>query len=61
VASNSDKRVEKVSVKKQGDHYFAQRENEPSIYEVDARAVEDIQKAASDVKEAAPEPPAKKK
>lgn len=61
VASNSDKRVEKVSIKKQGDHYFAQRENEPSIYEVDAKAVEDIQKAASDVKEAAPEPPAKKK
>jgi len=61
VASNGDKRVEKVAVKKQGDRYFAQRENEPSIYEVDGKAVDDIQKAAADVKEAAPEAPAKKK
>ena len=61
VVSNNDKRTEKVSVKKQGDHYFAQRENEPSIYEVDSKAVEDLEKAAADVKEAAPEAPAKKK
>jgi hypothetical protein len=61
VTSNGGKRVEKVTVKKQGDHYFAQRENEPSIYEVDAKAVDDLQKVASSVKEAPPEAPAAKK
>jgi hypothetical protein len=61
VTSNDSKRVEKVIVSKPGDKYFAQRENEPSIYELDAQAVSDLQKAASDVKEAAPPAPAKKK
>jgi hypothetical protein len=59
VTSNDGKRVEKVSITKQGTQYFAQRENEPSIYEVDSKAVDDLQKAASDVKE--PPPPAPKK
>jgi hypothetical protein len=54
VTSNDGKRVEKVTVSK-GDRYFAKRENEPSIYELDAATVEDLQKAAADVKEAAPE------
>ena len=61
VTSNDNKRVEKVTIRKQGDKYFAQRENEPSIYELDGQAVTDLQKAASDVKEAAPPAPAKKK
>jgi hypothetical protein len=60
VTSNDGKRVEKVSITKQGNQYFAQRENEPSIYELDSKAVDDLQKAASDVKEAAPEQPKKK-
>ena len=51
VTSNNGKRVEKVSITKQGDTYFAKRENEPSIYELDGKAVEDLQKAANDVKE----------
>jgi len=50
VTSNSGKRVEKVSITKQGDQYFAKRENEPSIYEVDGKTVEDLQKSASEVK-----------
>ena len=50
VTSNSGKRVEKVSFTKQGDQYFAKREDEPSIYEVDGKAVEDLQKAANEVK-----------
>jgi hypothetical protein len=54
VTSNSGKRVEKVTIRKMGAQYLAQRENEPSIYELDAKAVEDLQKAAADVKEAAP-------
>ena len=61
MTSNDGKRVEKVTIRKQGDRYFAQRENEPSIYELDATAVEALQKAAADVKEAAPPAPAKKK
>jgi len=61
VTSNSGKRVEKVTITKQGDQYFAQREGEPSIYVLDGKAVEDLQKAAADVKEAPPETPAKKK
>jgi hypothetical protein len=56
VTSNTGKRNERVTVSKQGEKYFAQREGEPSIYELDAKAVEDLEKAASDVKEAAPEP-----
>jgi hypothetical protein len=62
VTSNGGKRVEKVTIRKQGTQYFAQRENEPSIYELDSKAVEDLQKAAADVKVAAPAAePAKKK
>jgi hypothetical protein len=61
VTSNSGKRVEKVTISKQGSQYFAQREGEPSIYELDSKAVEDLQKAAADVKEAAAAPPAPKK
>ena len=60
MTSGDGKRVEKVTITKQGDQYFAQRENEPSIYELDSKAVDDLQKAASDVKEAAPPAPKKK-
>ena len=60
VTSNSGKRVENVTISKQGDQYFAQRENEPSIYVLDGKTVEDLQKAAADVKEAPPEQAKKK-
>jgi hypothetical protein len=60
VVSNSGKRNEKVSIGKQGAQYFAQRDGEPSIYELDSKVVEDLQKAAAEVKEAAPEQPKKK-
>jgi hypothetical protein len=60
VVSNNGKRNEKVSISKQGTQYFAQRDGEPSIYELDSKVVEDLQKAASEVKEAAPEQPKKK-
>jgi Domain of unknown function (DUF4340) len=59
VTSNSGKRVEKAVITKQGDQYFAKRENEPSIYVLDAKAVDDLKAAASAIKEQAP--PAKKK
>jgi hypothetical protein len=59
VSSNDGKRVEKVLISKQGSDYVAKRENEPSLYGLDAKTVDDLSKAASDVKEASP--PAKKK
>jgi Domain of unknown function (DUF4340) len=55
VTSNNGKRVEKVTIRKEGSQYFAQRENEPSIYVLDGKSVDDLQKAAGAVKEAAPE------
>ncbi len=55
VTSNNDKRVEKVAIRKQGTQYFAQRENEPTIYELDASAFTGLEQASKDVKEAAPE------
>ncbi len=53
VTSNDGKRVEKVIISKQGNGYFAVRENEPTVYELDAKVVEELQKAAGGVKEAA--------
>ena len=58
VTSNGGKRVEKVTVTKLGDTYFAKRENESSIYQLDGKAVNDLQRAASEVKEF--QPPKKK-
>jgi hypothetical protein len=58
VISNQGKRTEKVTINRNQDQYFAQREGDPSIYQLDASAVDDLEKAARDVKEA---PPAKKK
>jgi hypothetical protein len=54
VTSNDGKRVERVQVSKNGDRWLARRENEPSLYELDAAGITDIQKAAGDLK---PEPP----
>jgi hypothetical protein len=56
VTSNNGKRNERVIVSKQGDKYLAQREGEPSIYELDAKSVDDLERAATDVKEAATAP-----
>ncbi|MCC6860990.1 MAG: DUF4340 domain-containing protein [Bryobacterales bacterium] len=61
VTSNDGKRVEKVTVSKQGNSYYARRENEPSIYELDGKAVEELQKAAGEVKEFQPSKDQKKK
>lgn len=58
VTSDSGKRVEKVQISKNGNSYFARREGEPALYELDSKAVEELLTAAADVKE--PPPPAKK-
>lgn len=59
VTSNDSKRVEKLQLSKSDKTYVGKRENEPSLYEIDAKNVDDIAKAAADVKEA--QAPAKKK
>ena len=59
VTSNDNKRVEKIQLSRSDKTYVARRENEPALYEIDAKNVDDITKAAADVKEA--QAPAKKK
>ncbi|HUA63816.1 MAG TPA: DUF4340 domain-containing protein [Verrucomicrobiae bacterium] len=55
------KSPEKVIIRKQGDQYFAQREGEPSIYQLTAGSVAEVQTAASGIKEQAPAAAPKKK
>src|SRR5262249_35862051 len=64
VTAKDNKRVEKVLISKNGEKYIAKRENEPAQYELDSKAITDLQKAASDLKpapETAPAPAAPKK
>jgi len=53
VTSNDGKRVEKVSISKAGNNYIAKRENEPTLYQLDSKAVDDLKKSADNVKPAA--------
>jgi hypothetical protein len=53
------KRVEKVLFSKQGNDVIAMRENEPALYGVDSKTLDDLSKAASDVKPAPPAAPKK--
>jgi len=56
VTSNENKRAEKVQIAKSGADYIAKRENEPSLYEIDAKSIDDLQKAEAGLKPAAPAP-----
>jgi hypothetical protein len=58
VVSSNGKLTEKLLIAKQGSDYVAQRENEPALYGLDAKTVDDLSRAAADVKPAPP--PAKK-
>ena len=58
VTSNEGKRVENISIAKSGENYIARREGEPSLYQIDSKAVEELQKAAADVKPAPEAKPA---
>jgi len=60
VTANGGKRVEKVAIWKQGASYYARREGEPTVYELDTKAVEDMLKVASEVKEFQPPKSGKK-
>src|SRR5215467_3651677 len=53
VTSDDGKRVEKVSLAKAGDHYVAKRENEPSLYQLDASFVDSLLTVAGDLKPSA--------
>jgi len=52
VTSQEGKQVEKVVISKKDNYYYAHREGEPSFYEVDGKVVEELRKAAADVKDA---------
>jgi Domain of unknown function (DUF4340) len=56
VVSKQGKQVEKVGIAKHGDDYLAKREGGPAVYVLDKSTVEDLQKAATEIK---PEAPAK--
>lgn len=46
-------KAEKVRLGKQGEQCLGQRENEPTIYEIDCKSLDDLRKAAGDIKEPA--------
>ena len=54
VISNGGKRSETIQISKSGDGYIARRQNEPALYILESKPVEDLQKAADDLKPAAP-------
>jgi hypothetical protein len=54
VTSMDGKRVEKVLISKDGSRYVVKRENEPLLYEVDAKGFEDLVKSADEMKVAEP-------
>jgi len=56
VTSKDSKRVEKALISKSGDNYIAKRENEPALYEIDSKTIDDLQKAEAGLKPAAPAP-----
>lgn len=60
VVSNDGKRTEKVAIAKTADAYLGRREGEPSLYRLETKTVDDLQKAAGDIKEPPPPNPAKK-
>lgn len=52
VTSNSEKQVQKVAISKHADDYIAKRQDGNDLYVLDAKAVEALQKAATDLKPA---------
>lgn len=52
VTSNDGKRVEKAEFAKVADGYIARRENEPALYQLDGKSVDDMLEASKAVKPA---------
>jgi hypothetical protein len=61
ITSGEKHRSEKVTINKDGVAYDAQRENEPAVYVLDAKSVDDLQKAISAIKPVQAPKPEKKK
>ncbi len=53
VTSNDGKRLEKIEFAKTGDGYLARRGNEPALYQLDSKAVNDILESSKAIKPAA--------
>lgn len=53
VSSDSGKKVEKVSIAKSASDCIAKREGDPTLYQLDAHAIDSLQKSADDIKPAA--------
>jgi hypothetical protein len=53
VTSDDGKRLEKVLIAKSKEDYLAKRENEPALYQLNSASVDDLQKAADDMRPAA--------
>ncbi len=60
VTSNDGKRVEKVGIAKAGDGYVAKREDGPTLYQLDAKGIAELQESANVMKPAAEAAPAKR-
>jgi Domain of unknown function (DUF4340) len=60
VTSDDGKRTERIQIAKSGDHYIAQRENEPALYQLDSSAVDTLLKAADELRPAATQAAQKK-
>jgi hypothetical protein len=56
VVSNDGKRTEKVQFAAAGANFLARRENDSSLYQLDAKNVSDVRQAAAGVQEATPAP-----
>jgi uncharacterized protein DUF4340 len=54
VVSNDGKRTEKVQIAAAGSSFLGRRENDSSLYQLDASAVKDLREAAFSVREAPP-------
>jgi hypothetical protein len=52
--SKDGKRVEEVLIAKSGDNYIARRENEPALYQLESKSVDDLETAAANLKPAEP-------
>lgn len=61
VTSDSGKRVEKVLISRAGDRCYGRREGEPSIYELDPKSLEELQKAFADIRPYQPQQAGKEK
>jgi hypothetical protein len=53
VTSDDGKRVEKLVISKSGRKYIGKRENELGLYSLDSGSVDDLLKAAGEIKPAA--------